>query len=54
MRQVGLQLEDQLLDNKSLNTTSVTTTRGSTSGQQTLNTTSVTTTRGSTSGQQTP
>ena len=54
MRQVGLQLEVQLLDNKPLNTTSVTTTRGSTSGQQTLNKTSLTTTSGLTSGQQTP
>ena len=49
-----LQLEVQIVDSKPLNEASVTTTRGSTNGQQTLNEASVTTTKGSTSGQQTP
>ena len=49
-----LQLQVQVVDNKPLNKASVTTTRGSRSGQQTPNNSSVPTTRGSTSGQQIP
>ena len=49
-----LQLQVQVLDNKSLNKASVTTTRGSNMRQLTPMKTSVTTTTGSSSGQQTP
>jgi hypothetical protein len=51
---VWLQPGVQVVDNKPLNKASVSTIRGSTSGQQTLNKTSLTTTSGLTSGQQTP
>ena len=52
IRQVWLKLEVQVVDNKPLNKASVSTIRGSTSGQQTLNKTSVPTTIGSSNGQQ--
>ena len=59
MRQVCLQVQVQLVDNKPLNKASVSTTRSSTSDNNTSvsptgNKASVSTTRGSTSGQQNP
>ena len=47
-----LKPEVQVVDIKPLNKASVSTIRGSTSGQQTLNKTSVPTTRGASNGQQ--
>jgi hypothetical protein len=54
MRQVLLQLEVQLVDNKPLNKASVTKLEVQLVDNKPLNTASVTKTRGSTRGQQTP